>query len=147
MQYIRSQISSMSVLVITQRVDEVEEYCDRCAFIANGVIVAIGTVQELLSKYQNKHLLKIWVPQDEALFSIRKTDASSFSLSKNFNEEIQDQLPFCNFTDAYLNRAFYTINIESVESSQEEQPQAKIDRILSFAFIRLIEMKNEGLIE
>ena len=61
-QFIRSQISSMSVLVITLRVEEVEEYCDRCAFIADGAIMELGTVQELLLKYQNKYLLKIWAP-------------------------------------------------------------------------------------
>ena len=107
----------------------------------------IGTVQELLLKYQNKHLLKIWVPQDADLFTTRKTDSSVFTVSKNFNEELYDQLPFCTFTDAYFNLALYTINIESVENTQEEQAQAKIDRILSFTFIRLIDMKNEGLIQ
>ncbi len=37
----------MSALVITQRVEEAEEYCDRVAIIKNGEIVEWGTPGEL----------------------------------------------------------------------------------------------------
>jgi ABC-type multidrug transport system ATPase subunit len=56
----------MTIVMITQKIEEVEEFADRFAIINEGKIVECGTLAEIKQKYDcNQYILQIYPLMDD----------------------------------------------------------------------------------
>jgi ABC-2 type transport system ATP-binding protein len=51
--------SGTTIFLTTHYIEEAQRLCDRIAFIVNGRIVKIDTIENLLQPFQNKHVVQI----------------------------------------------------------------------------------------
>lgn len=69
----------MSAFIITQRVEEAEEYCDKVAILKAGQIIEFGSPFELKEKYCSSYFLRVYPTDNMSSFLLdNQTDSHSF---------------------------------------------------------------------
>lgn len=75
-----------TIFLTTHYIEEAQRVCDRVAFIANGRIVKVGTVKELLENAQHEHKMKLVL--DKSIEDIKDEIESSL---ENCKLKIQEE--------------------------------------------------------
>jgi ABC-type multidrug transport system ATPase subunit len=66
MLWMKNQYPETAIVMITQKIEEVEEFADRLAIINDGQIVESGTLAEIKQRYDcNQYILKITPSLDD----------------------------------------------------------------------------------
>ena len=64
--WMKNQYPEMAIVMITQKIEEVEEFADRLIIINEGKIVESGTLAEIKQRYDcNQYILQITPATDE----------------------------------------------------------------------------------
>ncbi len=63
--YIRriSRLNSMTVVLITQRVEEAEEFCDQVYFMKDGRVIESGSPKSICAKYSKGYQITVNLPK------------------------------------------------------------------------------------
>ena len=99
----------MTIVMITQKIEEIEEFGDRLAIIDQGKIVEIGTLTEIKNRYDcNQYILQITLPKIDDESALPKNnfldDYGSFiqnreeiSINSPLIQRMKDDLPFYKY--------------------------------------------------
>ena len=118
---VRREKTKRCILLTTHLMSEAEKLCDRVAIMAHGQLVAIGTDQQLKSKYNKGYTLTLLVWDRDRAHRFVQSQFQGCELASEVNQRLVYKLranfSFASAWSAMLSKAGYQTGIESWQVS------------------------------